>query len=86
MVKKWDLLNSKKLELLSKWTGIKVPVLSDLPIANILFYKYKISAIVNKLLLVRDKFMSEMQLKQPGFIHSACGPFNKNKERIQIKR
>ena len=30
--------------------------------------------------------MSEMQLKQPGFIHSACGPFNKNKERIQIKR
>ena len=30
--------------------------------------------------------MSEMQLKQPGFIYSACGPFNKNKERIQRKR
>ena len=27
--------------------------------------------------------MSEMHLKQPGFIYSACGPFTKNKERIQ---
>ena len=24
-----------------------------------------------------------MHLKQPGFTHSACGPFTKNKERIQ---
>ena len=27
--------------------------------------------------------MSEMHLKQPGFTFSACGPFTKNKERIQ---
>ena len=27
--------------------------------------------------------MSEMHLRQPGFMYSACGPFNKNKERIQ---
>ena len=27
--------------------------------------------------------MSEMHLKQPGFTYSACGPFTKNKERIQ---
>ena len=27
--------------------------------------------------------MSEMLLKQPGFSYSACGPFTKNKERIQ---
>ena len=39
--------------------------------------------IVNKLLLDGDKFMSEMHLKQPGFTYSACGPFTKNKERIQ---
>ena len=39
--------------------------------------------IVNKLLLVRDKFMPEMHLKQPGFTYSACGPFTKNKEQIQ---
>ena len=39
--------------------------------------------IVNKFLLVGDKFMSEMHLKQPGFTYSACGPFTKNKERIE---
>ena len=38
---------------------------------------------VNKFLLVSDKFMSEMHLEQPGFTYSACGPFNKNKERIE---
>ena len=27
--------------------------------------------------------MTEMHLKQPGFIYSACGTFTKNKERIQ---
>ena len=39
--------------------------------------------IVNKFLLVGDKFMPEMHLRQPGFTDSACGPFIKNKERIQ---
>ena len=39
--------------------------------------------IVNKLLLAGDKFMPEMHLKQPGFTYSACGPFTKNKERIE---
>ena len=39
--------------------------------------------IVNKFLLAGDKFMSEMHLKQPGFIYSACGPFTKRKEKIQ---
>ena len=39
--------------------------------------------ILNKFLLVGDKFMPEMHLKQPGFTYSACGPFPKNKERIQ---
>ena len=39
--------------------------------------------IVNKFLLARDKFMPEIHLKQPGFTYCACGPFTKNKERIQ---
>ena len=39
--------------------------------------------IINKFLLVGDKFMTEMYLKQPGFTYSACGPFTKNKERIE---
>ena len=45
--------------------------------------------IINKLLLVGDRFMPEMHLKQPtsldtsGFTYSACEPFTKNKERIE---
>ena len=39
--------------------------------------------IVNKFLLARDKFMPEMHLRQSGFTYSSCGPFRKNKERIQ---
>ena len=39
--------------------------------------------IINKFLLVGDKFMAEMHLKQPGFTYSARGPFIKNKERIE---
>ena len=38
--------------------------------------------IVNKFLLAGDKCMPEMDLKQPGFTYSACGPFTRNKQRI----
>ena len=38
--------------------------------------------IVNKFLLANDKFIPEINLKQPVFTYSACGPFTKNKERI----
>ena len=38
--------------------------------------------IIKKFLLVGDKFMPEMHLRQPGFTYSACDPFIKNKERI----
>ena len=39
--------------------------------------------IVNNFLLVGDKFIHEMHLKQPSFTCSACSPFTKNKERIK---
>ena len=39
--------------------------------------------IVNTFLLAGDKFMTEMHFKQPGFNYSVCGPFNRNKERIE---
>ena len=39
--------------------------------------------IVDEFLLVGDKFMSEMHLKQPGFTYSAYGPFTKNRQRIE---
>ena len=39
--------------------------------------------MVNTFLLAGDNFMPEMHLKQPWFTYSACGPFTKNKGRIQ---
>ena len=38
---------------------------------------------VNKFLLSEDTFIPEMHLRQLVFTYSACGPFIKNKERIQ---
>ena len=38
---------------------------------------------VNEFLLEGGKFMPEIHLKQPGFTYNTCGPFTKNKERIQ---
>ena len=43
----------------------------------------KINETVSKCLLAGDKFMPEMHLKQRGFTCNACGPFTKNKERIE---
>ena len=45
--------------------------------------------IVNKFLLKGDRFMPKIYLRQSallnksGFTYSACGPFTKNKQRIQ---
>ena len=36
-----------------------------------------------KFLLAGDKFLPEIHLRQSGFTYSVCGPFTKNKERIQ---
>ena len=44
---------------------------------------HKMNEIVSKFLLAGDKFMPEIYLRQPGLTYSACGPFTKNKERIQ---
>ena len=41
------------------------------------------SDIITKFLLAGDKLMGEIHLRQPGFTYSVCGPFTKNKERIQ---
>ena len=38
---------------------------------------------VNKFLLIGDKFMPELHLRQFGFTYSAGGPYTKNKQRIK---
>ena len=71
--------------LFSNW-GIRTP-LSKIPLLNVflnaILLSIKMNGIVNIFLLVGNKLMPEMHLKQPGFTYSACGPFTKNKERIE---
>ena len=80
--------NQEAKGLLSK-LGIKTPLSKILILGDILFWMQfhwmrwiKMNEIVNKFLLVGDKFMPEMYLKQPRFTYSTCGPYTKNKERI----
>ena len=74
--------NQETIGILSN-LGIRTP-LSEVPIlGDIFFWMYKMNEVVNKFLLAGDKFMPEMHLKQPVFTYSSCGPFTKNKERIQ---
>ena len=40
--------------------------------------------IVTTLLLTKDGFMPEMDLRQPGFTYSACGPLKKQRKNPKI--
>ena len=40
------------------------------------------NGVINNFLLVGDKFMPEMHLKQPGFTYSDCGSFIKENTTI----
>ena len=61
---------------------IKTP-LSQIPLLNLLFISVTMNEIVKTFLLVGNKFMPEMHLKQPAFTSAACSPLTKNKERIE---
>ena len=39
--------------------------------------------IINRFLLIGDKFMYKLYLKQPGFNYNACRLFTKHCDRIQ---
>ena len=82
--KKSKFINQQEAKGLLRKLGIKTP-LSRIPIlGDVLFWmQIKMNEIIYKFLLADDKFMPEMHLKQPGFTYSTCGPFIKNKERIQ---
>ena len=43
----------------------------------------KMNEIVSKFLLIFDKFLPEMHLKQPGFTYSTCRPFTKKKKEFK---
>ena len=44
--------------------------------------------IIKKFIMIGDKLIPKLHLKQPGFTYSACGPFTKhsNSQRIQKLR
>ena len=84
--RKLKLIKDEEASGLLSSLGIKTP-LSKIPIVGLFCFKsikqlntrYKMNEIVNKFLLVRDKFIPKMHLRQHGFTYSACGPFIKNK-------
>ena len=67
--------------LLSNLLGVKLPILSDIPIVYTIFQKYKMNAIINKILLAGDKFIPELHLRQPGFTYSVGDPFTKKQRK-----
>ena len=78
-IKKSRFLKEQKAKDLLSNLEIKIP-LSKIPLLTVLFWMHiKMKEIINKFLLVGDKFMPETHLKQPDFAYSACGPFTKNK-------
>ena len=83
VIKKSRFVKEREAKGLLSNLRIKTP-LSETPLLNILFWMHiEMNESINKFLLVGDKFMLEMHLKQPGFTNSACGPLTKKKERIE---
>ena len=79
-IKKSRFIKEQEAKGLLSNLGIKTPS-SKIPLLNVLFWmNVNMSGIISKFLLVGDKFMPAMLLKQPGFTYSACGQFTKNKE------
>ena len=80
-IKKSRFVKEQETKGLLSNLGIKTR-LSKIPLLNT-FLSVKMNGSVNRFLLAGETFMPEMHLKQPGFTYSACGPFTKNKERIE---
>ena len=86
--KKSRFINKQEAKGLLNNLGIRTP-LSKIPILGDVCFEcnsienYKMNDTINRFLLAGHKFMPKMHLRQPGFTYSACGPFTKNKERIQ---
>ena len=82
-IKKSRFVKEQEAKGLLSSLGLKTRLSKTLLFGDIFFWAYKMNEIVNKFLLVGNKFMPEMHLKQPGFSYSACSPFTRNKERTE---
>ena len=82
-IKKSRFVKEQEVKGLLRSLGLKTRLSKIQLFGDIFFGVYKMNGIVNKFLLVGDKFMLELHLKQPGFTYSACGPFTRIKESIE---
>ena len=84
LIPKCQVWDSKSASELLSSVVIKVPLSKMLLLGPLLFYGSKMNEIVSfyymTFLLLGDKYMPEIHLRQPGFIYSACGSFTRNKE------
>ena len=81
--KKSRLIKEQEASGLLSSLGLKTPLSQISLVGSLLFYRYQMNTIINKFLLAGDKFMSEINLRKPRFTYNACGPFTRNKEKIQ---
>ena len=83
--KKSNFIKEQEVQgLLINFLEVKVPVLNGIPIDYTLSWKYKMNAIVNKLLLAGDALMNLYQKCFGNCLDLYIGPFTKNK-RIKKK-
>ena len=80
--KKLILIKQQKASGLLSKLKIKSSLSKALISSNILFQRSKINEKINNFLFARNKFISEIHLKQLRFTYSVCGPFTKNKKGI----
>ena len=83
-IKKSRFVNEQKPKGFLINLGLKTP-LSKIPLlGDILLWPYENQWYCEQIFTGKShEFMPEMHLKQPGFTYSACGPFTKNKEKIE---
>ena len=78
-----NFIKEQEASRLLSFLRIKAP-LRKLPLlGDILFQRYKMNKIINRILSVGDKFITAMHLRQLGFTHCACRTITKNKEGIK---
>ena len=85
ITKKSRFIKERETSGLLSSLGLKTTLSKVLLVGSLLFWRYKMNKITSKVLLTREKFMSEMHLRQYGFTSSACGPFTKNRKSTKIK-
>ena len=81
-LKKSRFIKEQEAKILLSNLGTETPLIK-IPLSMLFWMRIKMNEIISKFLLVADKFMPEMHLQQSAFTYSACGPFTKDKERIE---